>query len=401
MVHDDKLPQDPADQWRWVGSRLDDALDTIGELLSSDVNVPGTRDLISAEEYRVLHGIRAAVDEQADRLTAARGELAGAGVKTTGDVVADDEGNVLARRGFRDRTGSVQYDPALMQGVLEDGRQAIGWPHAGYVAPNRPRESMNRLSTYGGYYLDERTGKLVKSETKPQGPRYGVGDEYSLEGKPPAWIARMQKNLVLAGVLDGRAYRAGQWDDNTRSAYAEVLGYANRQGRTWEEALPEMIAVAQDPATKEARRLALRSQATAFTPDAYEAPDAATLAQAAKSALTRRLGRTLSRAELADVAAVLSAEDRAAYAQNVDVSQEMHGRQIDAQIAAALGETVERIDPSQEFRDVDPSARVAEYIDRHYSGEVATRQRSEQVSRQGASLSAGMDRMRAQLMEVG
>jgi hypothetical protein len=73
-------------------------------------------------------------------------------------------------------------------------------------------------------------------------PYYYDGDEY----RPAAWssehIFSLQQEMAAAGVLRGPFVR-GYWDDNSRAAYTELLGYANGRGMRMRPALNELLAL--------------------------------------------------------------------------------------------------------------------------------------------------------------
>lgn len=58
---------------------------------------------------------------------------------------------------------------------------------------------------------------------------YMDGDEWNPASQSPDVIAEIQRRMVGAGLLTG-SYRIGVWDSSTRSAYRELLGYANALG---------------------------------------------------------------------------------------------------------------------------------------------------------------------------
>lgn len=60
-------------------------------------------------------------------------------------------------------------------------------------------------------------------------PSFKEGDDYKPASQPPEVIATIQQRFVDAGLITG-SYRIGMWDDATRKAYRQVLGYANARG---------------------------------------------------------------------------------------------------------------------------------------------------------------------------
>lgn len=83
-------------------------------------------------------------------------------------------------------------------------------------------------------------------------PRFETGDELKLANQPPETIARIQRRLVNAGLLG--KHRAGIFDDATRSAYRNVLEYANVRGYQ-DDAMALAELEANPPVTPEDERV--------------------------------------------------------------------------------------------------------------------------------------------------
>lgn len=65
---------------------------------------------------------------------------------------------------------------------------------------------------------------------------------YSLSTRSPAFIGEIQYALLASGLIDPKSdYIPNVMDSVTQSAMSKVLGYANRAGVTWEQALEEMM----------------------------------------------------------------------------------------------------------------------------------------------------------------
>ena len=71
--------------------------------------------------------------------------------------------------------------------------------------------------------------EYVKSQVAP---RYKLGDEWEPQTKSwsPERIADIQAQLVDAGLLDPDDYQRGFWDQESASAYRQLLGYSNVSG---------------------------------------------------------------------------------------------------------------------------------------------------------------------------
>lgn len=71
---------------------------------------------------------------------------------------------------------------------------------------------------------------------KSPSPQYKPGDELKLL-QTPELVPQIQAQLVNAGLLNAKSVRPGVWDSSSQSAYKTVLGYANQNGITAQEAL--------------------------------------------------------------------------------------------------------------------------------------------------------------------
>lgn len=74
------------------------------------------------------------------------------------------------------------------------------------------------------------------------GPRYTKGSEYQLfQGKDPAYISRIQAQLITSGLLDPQHGTPGRWTPQTAQAMEAVLGHANWAGQSWHGALGDLV----------------------------------------------------------------------------------------------------------------------------------------------------------------
>ena len=107
--------------------------------------------------------------------------------------------------------------------------QPTGEPtYEGYMAPGPARRS---FEAYGRGLSTPFVPDMPKVE-----PRYFTSDVDALASKDRGTIASWQSRMNAAGLL-GKSFTLGAADDATTSAYREVLGIANREGVTDEEAL--------------------------------------------------------------------------------------------------------------------------------------------------------------------
>lgn len=82
-------------------------------------------------------------------------------------------------------------------------------------------------------------------------PRYKDGAQFVPASQSPEVVARLQADLVAAGLLDKKDVQLGRWGPESIKAYEEVLMYANASGLTVDQALARYKA---QPVQKEAER---------------------------------------------------------------------------------------------------------------------------------------------------
>lgn len=110
-------------------------------------------------------------------------------------------------------TGGRTYQP------IPTGR-GVYRPVGTNVEEHRPRY-------YGGGYED---GQYRPSSVVAVGV-----------GKPESWILETQSAMQRAGLLSEGSYIPGFWDNDTQEAMSDLMGYANQQGMTWEDALAMIL----------------------------------------------------------------------------------------------------------------------------------------------------------------
>lgn len=126
-------------------------------------------------------------------------------------------------------------------GTVLDERQPIGVP-SGYVASRTTK-------TYGERYVGPAGSNDVTVDAPP---RYFDGDDLGPAGLSPTDIAKIQLDLVAAGLLTGK-FRKGYWDAASQKAYAQALAYANQTGRDVKRALAELKTHPENAGTDEDR----------------------------------------------------------------------------------------------------------------------------------------------------
>ncbi len=97
-----------------------------------------------------------------------------------------------------------------------------------------------RLTTFGTPFQDE---------------MYTSDDAWSLPLSVPDKIPDIQRQLVIAGLLDPKKVRLGLWDQQSASAFTKVLGFANAYGMRAMDALGYYVNNPQpDTSTGRAQR---------------------------------------------------------------------------------------------------------------------------------------------------
>lgn len=135
----------------------------------------------------------------------------------------------------------IDAGPPGSPGGPSSGPSPIGVPE-GYRAPVRRYDPLiARYGTSGSGYT-----------TTEAAPRYMSGDEWKPASLSPQQIAQLQREMIAVGLIGPRTtVRNGVWDEPTREAYKELLGFANSIGTNAETALRRYRGHQIDPETGE------------------------------------------------------------------------------------------------------------------------------------------------------
>lgn len=132
--------------------------------------------------------------------------------------MADDYDELLARINAGVPSSPEEADP----------RKPIGVPE-GYIVPRvEPRRSVGRAAGDVNY--------LPPGTVTGIPPRYLNGDEFTPGSQSPEDVARLQRRLWQAGLLDDD-FSVGVWDSASVRGYRALLTFANSSGLEWQEAL--------------------------------------------------------------------------------------------------------------------------------------------------------------------
>lgn len=185
-------------------------------------------------------------------------------------------------------------------------------------------------------------------------PQYYDGMQYDIYSWSPDRLAELQRDLAAAGLLRGD-YRVGYADAGTLAAYEALLGESNRSGFKWHQQLAIRKTAPEELAPEEPR-------------DPFKAPtrlkaDPAALRQTARTLAKQVIGkdRNLTDDELDHIVGAAARFDEEGYQSQVAAARadyEAGGR------GAAGGATVV---------DVDPGARLEEYLADRYAPEIGMR----------------------------
>lgn len=205
-------------------------------------------------------------------------------------------------------------------------------------------------------------------------PKSRYFDQYNLfAGLPAEEVATWQNMLVDAGYLklSDIAAQHGLWMGATPDAMADALFDAdtNWDGDVagWLQRVAQVRANMTDE--EKAREAGLRP----FTAPAYRAPDYATLANTARTAIQRELGRPIRDYEMSLLSRELGEWDRASF---------------NAEVAAQRGEweagnkaiLEEENTAAGTVQAVDPMSRLLETIQTRYAGEIDSNRRRQETN---------------------
>jgi hypothetical protein len=220
-------------------------------------------------------------------------------------------------------------------------------------------------------------GAGVFPTTRAIAPQYFDGDELAPATLDPAVIARLQRRLVAAGLLDDDTFYVGAWDDLTIAAYKGVLGFANQNGIDATKSMDRLIATLPQ-SVKDARARA--KQLKVFQEPPYIKPDMATLAQDVKRYFRQEVGRDPTAGEMAEFSAAMSSAYRADFEAEVGALRAAFNAENDPTLGVSASTEAGRLTRSIEapvvpgggggtFQGVDPVARFREAFDRRLKPE--------------------------------
>lgn len=147
------------------------------------------------------------------------------------------------RRQNDDGSGGFTFNPTPLPD--DSDRHAIGVPDD-FTAPVPTHNDMTARGAE--QWADTRPEHVTLT---PRPPQFWDGDEWATRPRNEAAIRQIQDQLTAAGILTG-GFIYGRWDPKTAEAWRVVLGIANSEGMSPEQAMLYLLSgeqVEYDPAT--------------------------------------------------------------------------------------------------------------------------------------------------------
>lgn len=116
-------------------------------------------------------------------------------------------------------------------GDIEDETEYIG-PGSSKLGSGYRAKPVIKDTFFDPSIMGESGTPQPYTRTAEVAPRYAIGDEWSPQTQSwsPERIADIQAQLVDAGLLDPDDYQRGFWDQESATAYRQLLGYSNVSG---------------------------------------------------------------------------------------------------------------------------------------------------------------------------
>jgi len=234
-------------------------------------------------------------------------------------------------------------------------------------------------------------------------PIYYEGDQLDAPFTSPEDIARLQVELVQAGLLTS-AYRRGVWDPATQEAYAMVLTYANQGGEqfgmgpghrstAWRKAL-DMLK--ENPE-------AFDEAVPDYVPEVYLAPNPEAIKGAIYNTFNSMLGRDPTELELRQYQGIFENEHRAQYEEAVQRDRtsyyhqaELQG-QTDAELTAFGAQGATNRPDMPDGQERDPNAAMNTAILENKQDEREMRTQQQDYSEDFGTLESGFSTLRSMI----
>ena len=247
-------------------------------------------------------------------------------------------------------------------------------PIGGFVGPQSGGAAFN--AQYGEAARAERAAAEARGEVWQPTPQtiYFEGDERVPASFAVEDIAALQKGLAAAGLLSGK-FRLGLWDKPSRSAFTELLGFANQQGMEWSQALNVYSSSEQ---------MGGDDTEPTYTREQFLPRDPAEWRNAAQTMANSLLGRELTAEEANRLAETMRGFEQ----QQHDIMQDAQAAQFDAQ-SQGMAEV-----PAEPVEQVDPAARLQEEFTEEFRPEMEFRDRQADTGATGGLLAQILGRTR-------
>lgn len=245
-----------------------------------------------------------------------------------------------------------------------------------------PNEFLDPETSVGGRGFipapaDENATGVVKADpSKPWGPDNIVGQRelrFTEENvadpmaMSPGQIRELKDSLIEAGLLTTKAQGytdSDIYDPATQDAYRSLLGLSNVSGRDPEDLLVSLSGL-KNETKKKLRDDAVRAATVQFT-----RTDPAAIRNWVRDSVSERLRRDVTDTELAGLSRMFREFESAELAQ----TQERAGVLADIETGALPSDAT-----VLEGTDVDPKARVDEFLAQQYAGTIRQNKRVDEM----------------------
>lgn len=249
--------------------------------------------------------------------------------------------------------GTAEEEEELPEflGIPTGALTSIGTDQAGNPVgsvPGRPGALQRRVGGWG-----------ARNAQRPV--RFTEADVWRVMTRSGAEIQLMQEELEAAGLLGKNEYRPGIFDPATQDAVRSWLAFSNVSGKKPDDLLTEFSALEAD------RKAKLRDETLRRSAAQIVRTDPATVRTTVKASVKALIGREPTDAEMAELTAQFQnfeAEDL-----RHQQAQTMQAAEFEAGLRDDLPETT----------DVDPEARLEEFLAERFAGTVAQNQRVEEM----------------------
>lgn len=191
--------------------------------------------------------------------------------------------------------------------------------------------------------------------------RFTEFDVWAWLSRPGNEIAEHQERLVNAGLLQRNSYEPGIWGEESQAAERQLLGMSNLSGKDPGSLIVELSGLTAS------RREKLRTEAVRRATAEFVKADAATARTVVKKAVKELIRRDPTDAEMAEITAAWRRFE------GEDLAQQQQAAAAQAEFDAGFRDTL------GSSTDVDPEARLEEFLSQRFAGTIAQNKRVEEM----------------------